>query len=301
MKKVRVRVPASTSNLGPGFDALGLALQLYNYIEMEEVRRGLNLTVEGEGKEVLGGEGRENLVIRAAMATFDCLGYRPKGINVHLINSIPVGKGLGSSGAACLGGIGAASKLAGVELSKEEILRLAFPFEGHSDNIVSSLVGGFTASCEVEGRVLYVKISIPEALKVVVVIPGLSVSTAEARRILPREVSLADAAFNIGRVALLVGGIVTGKWGVLAEGARDKLHQPYRASLLPGMERVFDAGYREGALACFLSGAGSALVALVDETPERVGQGMQEVWQREFGAPCEYRVLEIDHQGLIFC
>jgi homoserine kinase len=277
-RRVTIRVPASTANLGSGFDVLGLALGLYNTIEMETTSRGVELTVEGEGAERLQGEGKKSLVVRAAEAAFAHLGVTPPGLKVHLKNEIPLKRGLGSSGTACLGGIIGAAELTGRPLSPQEILRLALPLEGHPDNITPSLVGGLTASCLSEGEVRYVKIPLPEAISIVAVIPERQLSTAEARRALPRQVPFADAVHNVSRVALLVGAMVAGDLSLLDEATRDRLH-------------------RGGALAAFLSGAGSTVVALVNQGAETVGAEMAETWAR-IGLRAEVKVLAIDREGV---
>jgi homoserine kinase len=296
-RKITIRVPASTANLGSGFDVLGLALGLYNTVEMETTSRGVEVTVEGEGAERLQGEGKRSLVVRAAEAAFAHLGVTPPGLKVHLRNEIPLKRGLGSSGTACLGGIIGAAELTGRPLSPQEILKLALPLEGHPDNITPSLVGGLTASCLSEGEVRYVRIPLPEAITVVAVIPEQQLSTAEARRALPRQVPFADAVHNVSRVALLVGAMVAGDLSLLDEATRDRLHQPYRAKLLPGMEEVLEVARRGGALAAFLSGAGSTVVALVNQGAETVGAEMAEAWAR-IGLRAEVKVLAIDREGI---
>jgi homoserine kinase len=190
-----------------------------------------------------------------------------------------------------------AAALSGRSLSHEEVLRLALPLEGHPDNITPSLVGGLTATCVSEGQVRYVKVPVPESITVVAVIPERELSTAEARRALPKQVPLADAVYNVGRAALLVGAMVAGDLGLLDEATRDRLHQPYRAKLLPGMEEVLEAGRRAGALAAFLSGAGSTIVALVDRGAEVVGREMAEAWARK-GMRAEPKVLTIAREGV---
>lgn len=296
-RRITIRLPASTANLGSGFDVLGLALGLYNTIEMETTSRGVEVTVEGEGAERLQGEGKRSLVVRAAEAAFAHLGVTPPGLKVHLRNEIPLKRGLGSSGTACLGGIIGAAELTGRPLSPQEILKLALPLEGHPDNITPSLVGGLTASCLSEGEVRYVRIPLPEAITVVAVIPEQQLSTAEARRALPRQVPFADAVHNVSRVALLVGAMVAGDLSLLDEATRDRLHQPYRAKLLPGMEEVLEVARRGGALAAFLSGAGSTVVALVNQGAETVGAEMAEAWAR-IGLRAEVKVLAIDREGI---
>lgn len=300
MKRARVRVPASTANLGSGFDTLGMALTLYNEVELTEEGEGLQLVVDGEGKALLEKAGVQNLVVRAIQATLEDLGTRRPGLKVHQTNRIPLRRGLGSSAAACLGGIAAAARLAGVELSTDEILARALPFEGHPDNIAPALMGGLTASAIVEGRVVSARVPIPERLRAVVVIPSLEMTTKRAREVLPKQVPFQDAVFNLGRLALLLAGLATDRLDLLAAGSEDRLHQPYRAGLLPGMEAIIEEGRRAGALAAFLSGAGSSLLALVSGDGEEIGRCMSERWQREFGIENSVRLLEIDRQGLLY-
>jgi len=299
MRKVTVQVPASTANLGPGFDTLGLALSLYNILEVEEAEQGVRLTIEGEGRETLTQDGTKNLASRAALAAFEQIGYRLKGLRLRLINRIPLRRGLGSSGTAILGGITAAARLAGAHLPPEAILRLAVTFEGHPDNVTPSLLGGFTASALVEEEVLYARLPFPEGIKAVAVIPAIEIPTQEARRILPEEVPLRDAVFNLSRQALMVAAFVTGRLELLAEGSKDRLHQPYRARLLPGMLEVMEEGLNRGALACFLSGAGSTIIALVRDGGEEIGERMRELWHSRFRIEASSRMLDVDRQGLI--
>lgn len=296
-QRIRVRVPGSTANLGSGFDVLGLALGLYNTIEIEEIARGVELTVEGEGAEHLQRNADRSLVVRGARATFAHLGVTPPGLKIHLKNAIPLKRGLGSSGTACLGGIVGAAALVDRSLSPADVLRLALPLEGHPDNITPSLVGGLTATCVSEGSVRYVKIPIPKAIQIVAVIPDRELSTAEARRALPSQVPLADAVYNVGRAAMLVGALVAGDLSLLDEATRDRLHQPYRAKLLPGMDEVIETGRRAGALAAFLSGAGSTVVALVDREAEAVGRDMVDAWARQ-GIRAQAKVLTVDLEGV---
>lgn len=294
--RIRVRVPASTANLGSGFDVLGLALGLYNTIEVETISRGVEMTVEGEGAERLQKVGERSLVLRAARATFDYLGVPSPGLKIHLKNAIPLKRGLGSSATACVGGVIAAAGLCGRSLSPEEVLKLALPLEGHPDNITPALVGGLTATCLSETGVRYVKIPIPEAIRVVAVIPEMELGTAEARRALPRQVPLADAVHNVGRSALLVAALVAGDLSLLDEATRDRLHQPYRGKLIPGMEEVLQAARQAGALAAFLSGAGSTVAALVDRDAEKVGGAMAEAWARK-NMRSQVKVLTVERNG----
>jgi homoserine kinase len=219
---------------------------------------------------------------------------------VRQINRIPLRRGLGSSAAACLGGIAAAARLVGVELSPDEILARALPLEGHPDNITPALLGGLTVSAIVEGRVVSARVRVPKRLKAMAVIPSLEIATKRAREALPQQVPFQDAVFNLNRLALLLAGLMTDRLDLLAAGTEDRLHQPYRAALLPGMEAILEEGRRAGAHAVFLSGAGSSLLALVTEDGEEIGRRMGERWRREFGIENSVRLLEIDRHGLTY-
>jgi homoserine kinase len=297
-RQVRVRVPASTANLGPGFDALGMALGLYNEIEVELAGTGLALEVEGEGAEKLHMLGERNLVARSVTETLARLGVRADGIRIRMVNRIPLSRGLGSSSAAAMGGVAAAAALAGARLSPEELLDLALPFEGHPDNITPALLGGLTVATVAEGKVRCVKLSVPDGLQAIAVIPEFHLSTAKARKALPHTVPLADAVFNVGRVALLLAAMEAGRLDLLREATRDRLHQPYRAPLVPGMEEVLLEGERAGALACFLSGAGPTLLALTREDGRNIGERMVASWKACANVTARAERLTIDRDGL---
>jgi homoserine kinase len=277
-----------------------MALTLYNEVELTDEGEGIQLFVEGEGSVVLEKAGSRNLVLRAIQATLEEYGIRPVGLRVRQINRIPLRRGLGSSAAACLGGIAAAARLVGVELSPDEILARALPFEGHPDNITPALLGGLTVSAIVEGRVVSARIRVPKRLKALVVIPTLEIATKRAREVLPNEVPFQDAVFNLNRIALLLAGLMTDRLDLLAAGTEDRLHQQYRAALLPGMEAILEEGRRAGAHATFLSGAGSSLLALISEGGDEIGRRMGERWRREFGIENCVRLLEIDRHGLTY-
>lgn len=300
MRRAKVRVPASTANLGSGFDTLGMALTLYNEVELTDEGEGVELHVEGEGQASLEKAAPRNLVLRAVQATLGEFGVRPSGLRLRQLNRIPLRRGLGSSAAACLGGVAAAARLAGVELSTDELLARALPFEGHPDNIAPALLGGLTVSAVVEGHVVSARLRVPKRLKAMVVIPTLEIATKRAREVLPQQVPFQDAVFNLNRLALLLAGLTTDRLDLLAAGSEDRLHQPYRAALLPGMEAILDEGRRAGALAVFLSGAGSSLLALVTDDGEEIGRRMGDLWRREFGIENSSRLLEIDRHGLVY-
>jgi homoserine kinase len=297
---VRVWVPASTANLGAGFDALGLALGLYNEIEVEQGGDGdgLRLVIEGEGADRLQALGAQNLVARAVAGTLAHFGVPPTSIRVRMVNRIPLSRGLGSSSAAVVGGVAAAATLAGVSLAPEELLDLALPLEGHPDNIAPALLGGLTVATLVEGKVRCVKLPVPDTLQAIAVIPDFRLSTVKARQALPPTVPRRDAVFNVGRVALFLAALQAGRLDLLREAVKDRLHEPYRAPLVPGMPEVLAEGERAGALACFLSGAGPTLLALVAGDPGDVGQRMVRCWHEQAGVTARAQALAIDREGV---
>lgn len=297
---VRVLVPASTANLGAGFDALGMALGLYNEVEVEcgGGGDGLHLVIEGEGAERLQALGTQNLVARAVAGTLAYLGMPTAGIRVRVLNRIPLSRGLGSSSAAVVGGVAAAAAVAEAALSPEELLNLALPLEGHPDNITPALLGGLTVATLVDGKVRCVKLPVPDVLQAVAVIPDFRLSTVKARQALPPMVPRSDAVFNVGRVALFLAALQAGRLDLLREGVKDRLHEPYRAPLVPGMPEVLAEGERAGALACFLSGAGPTLLALVAGDPGDVGARMVRCWHTQAGVTARAQALTIDRQGV---
>jgi len=295
---VKVRVPASSANLGPGFDALGLALGLYNDVEVEVAGRGLALEISGEGAERLQALGERNLVARTVTQTLRHFGVSAEGLHIRMLNRIPLSRGLGSSSAAVMGGVAAAAVLAGVTAEPEALLDLALPFEGHPDNITPALVGGLTVSTLVNGTVRCVKLPVPAGLQAVAVIPEFHLSTAMARKVLPATVPRADAVFNVGRVALLLAAMQASRFDLLREAVRDRLHQPYRAPLVPGMTEVLEEGERAGAAACFLSGAGPTLLALVLDEAGAIGARMAACWRERAGVTARAVTLPIEREGL---
>ena len=297
MKKVKVTVPASTTNLGSGFDCLGLALTLYNTIEMEfSGEKELVIEVEGEGKESIPRD-ETNIIFPAIKMVFDRVKAKPFGLKIKEVNSIPLSRGLGSSAATRIGGLVGATLLLGLSLSREEILKMAIELEGHPDNVAASLLGGFVAVAEVEKKPLWVKLKVPDNLKVVVAVPDRGILTEKARKILPQKIPFQDALFNLSRVALLVPSLSQGLWNNLVFGTQDRLHQPYRSALLPGMMDVFEAALHAGAKGVFLSGAGSSIAALTLNDEKKIGQAMQKAFS-EKGLKSRFMILSVDNQGV---
>lgn len=292
---VRVQVPATAANLGPGFDCLAMALQLYNTVEMARLGSGLSIEVQGEGAGEIARD-ETNVVYRAAMRVFKQAGAPPGGLKIKLINNIPVARGLGSSAAAIVGALVAANVLSGNRLSQKELLNLAASLEGHPDNVAPALLGGIVVSVAVEGEIKCVKIPPPQGLRAVLAIPEFSVLTKTAREVLPQLVGLQDAVFNLGRLALLITALHQGDLGLLPTAMEDRLHQPYRASLVPGMKKVLAAARLAGARGVCLSGAGPSMIALADGNFELIARVMRETFQQS-GIRVRTMVLNISPVG----
>ncbi|HEU4752757.1 MAG TPA: homoserine kinase [Armatimonadota bacterium] len=295
MPQVTVRVPASTTNLGPGFDALGLALRLHNHARLRVTDGPVRVTVAGEGAGILE-SGPENLVYRAVERLCREAGMPAPALEIHLENRIPVSRGLGSSSTAIVAGLVGANALLGEPLDREALLRLAVEMEGHPDNVTPALLGGFQVTSLTEEGLLHLRLPTPAGLRAVVCIPSVAVSTAEARRVLPREYSRADAVFNIGRVSLLVAALLTGETAALRAAMQDRIHQPYRAPLVPGFAEAMRAALEAGAAGACLSGSGSTMLALATTNESAIGEAMTRA-VRAAGAGARWLALDIDEQG----
>jgi homoserine kinase len=270
---IDVRVPATSANLGPGFDVLGLALGLYNDIVYEEAERVV-VTIEGEGAGRLD-TGAGNVVARAAHMVYQAAGRRFPGAAIRCVNRIPPARGLGSSAAAWVGGLIAANAALGSPLDREAILALACRAEGHPDNVAAALLGGLTVSCAAGDRVTAVSLPVPPEIGWVVLVPETESSTREARAVLPTTVLRSDAVFNLQRMGLVLASIASGDIDLLRLAMEDRLHQPQRQALFPWMEPVRQAALEAGALGCVLSGAGPSLLAALRGSGEAVARAME--------------------------
>ena len=250
--------------MGPGFDCMGIALDIYNTVAAEEIPEGLVIENHGRDADLVVNDD-SNLIYKAMKTVFEKVGFAPKGVKIISYNEIPVARGLGSSAASTAAGLMLANAMTGDTLSLEEIIRLGTALEGHPDNIVPALIGGMTLSYSQDtSSVGYIKVDFPENLKMLVMVPDFMLSTSKARMVLPQQVELGNAVFNISRAALMVAALTAGKLEHLKYAVQDRLHQPYRAKLIPGMQEVFEQAYDAGARGVFLSGAGSTIVAMVD-------------------------------------
>ena len=299
-RRIRVRVPATTSNLGPGFDVLGLALRLYNEVELDALPEpgALEMDISGEGADTLPRDGT-NVVVRAVRA-----GVRGRrlafGLRLKLTNRIPLARGLGSSAAARLGGLLAVRALLGGRRAAQDgsVLDAAVRLEGHPDNVVPALHGGLCVCARDGNRTEFLRLGDPKGLVAAVCIPDFELPTAKARAVLPKTVPLQDAVATSGRAALLVCALQQGRYDLLRTAMQDVLHQPYRRRLVLGMDRVIAAALRAGAWGAALSGAGPSILALapVSRRAAAVGGAMQRAFA---GARVKSRflVLEIASRG----
>ena len=294
LRQVHVRVPATTANLGSGFDILGLALQLYNVFSLTitsdagwrvSLPAGVHLPTDDR-----------NLVFQAARALYTRVGVTPPGLHLSLAMHIPLARGLGSSSSAIVGGLMAANQLTGNTVDRDTLLAMAVAIEGHPDNVTPALLGGLTLSYTVGAQHRYLTLPFPQHLTLVVAIPDFELTTAQSRTVLPAQVSRADAIFNCSRIALLVHALHSQHYELLATAMDDRLHQPYRAALVPGMTEAIAAGYAAGARGVALSGAGPALLAIAATAPEVVAQALQETFAHH-GVSCTTRLLQADTTG----
>ena len=299
MVKVKVKVPATSANMGAGFDCLGVALGLYNYVEAEETDNGLVIDIKDSTADYLPGNER-NLVYRSMKTLFDEVGYTAKGLHLVQKNDIPVTRGLGSSSAGIVGGLLAANEISKADLSRDEILAIAARIEGHPDNVAPAIMGGMTVNVTDIGKIKYVRTDVPEDLMFAAFVPEFTLSTKKARGVLPKTVSVRDAVFNMGRSALLMSSIMTGKYENIRAATADKLHQRYRKKFIPNIDDVFKAAYRADALGVYLSGAGPAVVAIIKADNENFVKKMNYFVKTKING-WNMHILKPDNMGAVVC
>jgi len=294
---IRVKIPATSANLGPGFDCLGLALQLYNTIEVE-TDRPFQISVTGPYTDGIPAD-ESNLVWKTMCHFWDLINYPTPAVALRFANHIPPARGLGSSSAAIVGGLVAANTLAGSPYTKYQLLQVANAIEGHPDNVTPALYGGVTLSVPTEEGILPRVLTQSPNLKAVVVIPDTLLNTEKARGILPPQVSRNDAVFNISHVGLLIEAFIREDYLLLKEGMRDVLHQNQRAVLLPGLLETLEAALQSGAYGAALSGSGPTLIALIPQiSKQEVSQSMISMLH-QYGINAQAIVLAIDSFGAI--
>ncbi len=311
---VIVKIPATTANLGPGFDCLGLALNLFNYVSLEKSKE-FKIVIMGEGKGDISRE-KSNIVYRCIQAVVE-KAYEKKGfqqrnenrknsfskedfehLQITLTNNIPPARGLGSSSSALVGGALGANYLLGSPLSNRELLRIMTKIEGHPDNILPAFFGGLVVSTQLDdGEILWSKTKVNPQWRYVAVIPDFQLTTEKSRSVLPENVPFSDAAFNLGRISLVMEGFLKEDISLLGKVMDDRIHEPYRRDLVPGLKEILQTLRRERYPAA-LSGAGPTVMAIVEneEEGEGLGKRIQEIFL-QYEVASSIKVLAPNNSG----
>lgn len=294
MKRVHVRVPATSANIGPGFDSLGVALTMYAHFTCEIIGSGLEITGCPEAFR-----NEQNLFVQAYRRAEREIGVQPAPIRVHIDTEVPVARGLGSSASLWAGGVSAANALNGNPLTKEKLVELCNELEGHPDNIAPAVLGGMCASFVEAGKPVTVQVDVAENIGFIALIPNFETETKAMRAVLPKEIPFADAVFNASRLAVMLHGFERGRLDLVARALDDRLHQPYRKHLIHEYFRAEKAALEAGCAAFCISGSGSACLGVCEA---RQAQSIADAVQRELdGSEYEWRVaaLKLDTEGSV--
>ncbi|QXM07277.1 homoserine kinase [Crassaminicella indica] len=290
----KIKVPATTANMGSGYDTLGMALTLYNEFEIEKINKGIETVGFGE----IGLE--ENLVYISMKKTLELYGKKADGLRIIAKKiEVPMSRGLGSSATCIVAGIMIADKLMDNICSKDDIIRIGTEIEGHPDNIVPAVIGGMSVSIYENNKVIYSKVNVPKSLRFAVLIPNFTVSTHEARKVVPENYSKKDCIFNLSRVAMLVASMNNGEIHHLRMATEDKIHQPFRANLIPNIDKIFRASKDLGSKAEFISGSGSTLMAIIDKENIHFEEKMNKFLTTIEGT-WNVKILEVDRCGALY-
>lgn len=287
---VTIRVPGSTSNLGPGFDTLGIALRVYNRVRVTPTAaRGVVIVspITDQARD-----GATRLVSEAARSFFRASGGKAFGFEIHLSGDVPIARGLGSSVTVRLGVVAALNELTGAGLSRQRLFEIVTSLEGHPDNAAPATFGAFTASAMIGREAKCVRLAVPSAFRFVTLIPDFEIETAAARKLVPVSFSKADAIHNLTRVSLITAAFAQGDVEALRGAFADKFHQPYRQALIPQLTRVIRAGERAGAVGGWLSGSGSTIICLTTANADAVAKAMAALLPGS-----ETRILAADRDG----
>ena len=308
--KVSVKVPASSANIGPGFDCMGLALPIYNTITIEETvlpGTGIEINVmsedESADEQVFDNipKDKNNLVYKAVEMLYNSIGQEPSELKINIQTSFPIARGLGSSSSVIVGGLLAANKLLGNPADETALLAIATEVEGHPDNVAPAILGGLVlSSLEDDGSVTYFKLNWPEEWDLTVCIPDFELSTEISRSVLPKEVSMADANFNAKHLAMLIQALNTEDSKLMKLALKDKLHQPYREKLVPGMKEIMEAfKHEDGVLGCVLSGADPTLLVISHKYDvDKIKSTVKEIWEAQ-NIKVDIRTLKVEEQGAV--
>ena len=306
--KVSVKVPASSANLGPGFDCLGLALPIYNTITIEEtVLPGtgieINLISEEETIDEMVFDSipkdENNIVYKAVEMLYNSIGQEPSELRINIQSQIPITRGLGSSSSIVVGGLLAANKLLGSPADETALLAIATEVEGHPDNVAPAILGGVVlATQEDDGTISYCKLQWPEEWDITVCIPDFELSTEIARSVLPKEVPMQDAIFNARHLAMLIQALNTKDEKLMKVALKDRLHQPYREKLVPGMKEIMEAfKHEDGVLGCVLSGAGPSMLVISHKYDlDKIKSVVKDIWEGQ-NIKADIRTMKVEERG----
>jgi len=308
--KVSVKVPATSANLGPGFDCFGIALPIYNTVTIEEtVLPGtgveINILKDDELQEIDNlimeniPKDETSIVYKAIELLYNYIGQTPSELKINIQAQIPIARGLGSSASVIVGALMAANELLGRPADEAALLSIANEVEGHPDNITPAIIGGMVMSSQEEdGSILYRKLDWPEDWALTVCIPDFELATDISRSVLPQEVALKDAVFNLKRSAMLIDAIHTHDTQLLQAALQDKLHQPYRMKLVVGLREIIDAlKHQEGYLGCVLSGAGPSILVVSEfNNVENIKAVVKETWNN-LNVNVDLRTLKVEKNG----
>ena len=289
---IKVRVPATSANMGPGFDSLGIGLTLYNEFGFKETESGLKFS--GIPEEFCN---EENIIYVAMKYCFDKACYKIKGLEISELNQdVPISRGLGSSSTCIVGGLVGANEILGGKFSEDELLDMAVEIEGHPDNVAPALLGGMVVAINEENKTVYDKVNIKGGLEFVAIVPNFRLSTEKARSVLPKEITLKEGVYNVSRAALMVASLTSGKYELIKYACKDAFHQNYRSQLIPGFEKVYNKSYELGALGCYLSGAGPTIMAVIDEKDKRFSNKLKQFLKDE-NLEWDIFELSLDSEG----
>lgn len=306
--KITVKVPATTANLGPGFDCLGMALPIYNTITIEETvlpGTGIEINVFSESDLVDASSlehvpvDNNSIVYKAVELLYNMIGQSPDELKINIYTNIPVARGLGSSSSVIVGALFAANELLGHPADEPALLSIACEIEGHPDNITPAIVGGLVISSQEEdGSVVYRKLDWPEEWAITVCIPDFELSTDIARSVLPADVPMRDAVFNTKRLAMFVEAVHTKDAELMRLALQDRLHQPYRMKLVPGLNSIIDnLKHIDSVLGCVLSGAGSSILIISEKNNlDKIRSIVKDTWVEQ-NIKCEIKTLPVEKNG----
>ena len=306
--KVNVKVPASSANIGPGFDCLGMALPLYNIITIEEtVLPGTGIEINIMSKDESIDEStfenipkdENNLVYKAIEMLYNSIGQEPSELRINIQTGIPIARGLGSSSSIVVGGLLAANELLGRPADEKALLAIATEVEGHPDNVAPAILGGLVlATQEDDGTLSYCKLEWPDEWDITVCVPEFQLATEISRSVLPKEVPMQDAIFNAKHLGMMIQAINTKDSKLMRLAMKDRLHQPYREKLVPGMHEIMEAfKHEDGVLGCVLSGAGpSLLIVSYKYDLDKIKSIVKEAWELQ-NIKSEIKTFKIENEG----